>query len=68
MVLAYTPYTAEADSDPTFQLGDKFMGIQSMDARIAGEKTKTGEAGPNVESKFGQAGEGLTKLLLQQNL
>lgn len=49
--------TPEAESEPIFQLGDKFKGMQSMDARIAREKAKETEVGSSAESnKFGQAG------------
>ena len=43
----------EADSDPQFELGDKFKGLADMDGRRKAEVTKAADLGPNAENKYG---------------
>eukprot|EP00435_Cladocopium_sp_Y103_P042265 s1020_g11.t1 len=45
---------AIATTEPKFELGDKFKGLEACSARQLAEKEKADSIGPNVESKFGQ--------------
>ena len=44
----------EATTDPTFQLGEKFKGIEAMSSRVGQEKMVQVAPGETSQSKYGQ--------------